>query len=181
MYGMVNQAFKQFVVGKASAEQWMQIARKAGESGDDYLVMKSYADDVTYALVANCCSQMQIAAADLLFEFGKYWIHFARQSPYQSLLADARGNLFDMLRALDKMHYQIARNLPDLRPPSFRVKAIDARTVHLLYYSERAGLEDFVRGLIAGLGELYGITPEVSLYLPRDAERNYATFSVTIP
>lgn len=178
---MVNQAFKEFIIERAGAEAWQQIARMAAESGDDYLPMRQYDDTQTYSLVGRSCEHLKEQADTLLQDFGGYWVQFALRSSYKNLLLSSGNNLFATLRALDKMHYQIARTMTGLKPPSFRVKDIDDRQVYLYYQSSRAGLEAFVRGLILGLGRLYSVSPIVTVYEPRRATDGVVTFLVQIP
>jgi guanylate cyclase, other len=180
MYGMVNQALKEFILQKAGLEAWQKTANAAKESGEDYILMKAYGDEITYTLVAKYCEHLACSSDEMLFEFGMYWVEFALKSSYRNLLLGSADNLFDMLRALDKMHSQIGKSLSQLKPPSFRVKDIDAQTVHLLYYSDRPGLVHFVRGIVTALGALYKQHPRISVADEKNPDANYTTYTITI-
>jgi hypothetical protein len=46
---------------------------------------------------------------------------------------------------------------PKLTPPEFKVTDIEESSLHLHYFSKREGLQEFFRGLLQGLGKMYGV------------------------
>jgi hypothetical protein len=45
---------------------------------------------------------------------------------------------------------------PKLTPPEFKVSHIETNSITFILFSKREGLQEFVRGLLQGLGKLYG-------------------------
>ena len=56
-----------------------------------------------------------------------------------------------------------------------------AHSLHLHYYSHRAGLQPFVIGLLHGLAELFGTKASVTVVQSRDTGADHEEFLVTWP
>ena len=50
MYGLINNALKSMIVEQFGEEQWQQVLSASGVPEDSFLTMRSYDDQVTYAL-----------------------------------------------------------------------------------------------------------------------------------
>jgi hypothetical protein len=68
---------------------------------------------------------------------------------------------------------------PKLTPPEFKITEIEEKSLHVHYFSKREGLQDFVHGLLKGLGKLFNCPVELELLETRDAGANHEIFRVT--
>jgi hypothetical protein len=66
------------------------------------------------------------------------------------------ANLKEFLVNLPLFHNRVMLIYPKLTPPEFTVSDIEEKSIHMHYFSKRVGLQEFVRGLLLGLGKLYG-------------------------
>ena len=68
---------------------------------------------------------------------------------------------------------------PRLQPPRFKVSDVAEQSLHLHYFTHRAGLVPFVIGLLKGLGKMFN-TPvkNVTLISSREQGAAYDTFLV---
>jgi hypothetical protein len=72
-------------------------------------------------------------------------------------------NLKDFLVNLPNFHSRVMLMFPKLIPPEFRVSEVKEHELKIHYYSERAGLQDFVYGLLQGIGKMYGTDVHIEL------------------
>jgi hypothetical protein len=167
MYGMVNQALEALVTERFGAETWAAVRQKAGISDPAFITMKQYPDEVTYALAGALSEHLQAPLPDLLRAFGVYWVAYAKRGPWGKIMLASGGSTYELLTALDAMHARIAISFPDLKPPSFKVRA-EGDAVVVDYHSHRPGLAPFVVGLIEGIGTLFGETIRVEQLASKD-------------
>ena len=161
MYGLVNKAIKHFVIKNHDKKTWSKIVSKASLDDDMFLAMESYDDAITYDLVHAASSHLNIEASEILIAFGKYWIEFAEKQGYGAMLDLAGDNLVDFTKNLDLMHTHIAQSYQKMKPPSFHCEELSPNSLKLIYSSERAGLQPFVKGLIYGLGKRFKLDLEI--------------------
>ena len=67
---------------------------------------------------------------------------------------------------------------PKLTPPEFSVSDIKESSMNLHYFSKREGLQDFVRGLLIGLGKLYQTPVNLRLLQSRDQGNSHEIFNI---
>ena len=179
MYGLVNQAVQDFVSQRLGPAVWDTVRAKAGIKDPEFLPLQQYPDELTFAMVGAACEASGRDAASLVEEIGTFWVAFTAQRGYGSLL-DQLGTTFpEALGALDAMHVRVALMMPNLKPPSFRVRDVQERRLTLDYISHRTGLAPMVIGLVKGLGHKYRLEPQVRLVQARTAGGDTDTFEVT--
>lgn len=151
MYGLIHSALKEMVIEYHGDDQWTKILKSSGVPTDSFLDMRSYDDDITFALV-GATSQVLEAPVDTCLElFGEYWLtHFAPKT-YETLLTAAGGNLFDFLENLDALHDRISTTFVGYVPPSFGLIRHSPTNATLNYLSSRKGMIPFVMGIIKGM------------------------------
>lgn len=179
MYGMVNQAMKDLVVARFGEPVWNSITSKAGISSDDFELMQNYPDSVTYGLVGAASEQLSISAADLLEQFGEYWIRFTADKGYGDLLSLFGADFRSCLKNLNQMHARMGAMMPELQPPRFTVEEVSGNELRLSYFSKRPGLTPMVVGLLKGLASRHGEQISVET-LPRAESADHETFLVKI-
>ena len=179
MYGLVNQAVQDFVTQHLGADIWKTVREKAGVKDPEFLPLQQYPDELTFAMVGATCEATGRDAATLVEEIGVFWVTFTAQRGYGPLL-DQLGTTFpEALAALDAMHVRVALMMPNLKPPSFRVRDVKSNGLTLDYISHRAGLAPMVIGLVKGLGHKYGLQPSVRRTQAREPGGTTDVFEVT--
>jgi len=178
MYGLVNQAVKDFVVTNQGDEVWRQIAAEAGIDDADFTVMQAYPDKLTYDLVAAAHKVLGLEVETVLEVFGEYWPDFAKRTAYSRLMSFAGQSFEEFLGNLDQMHARIQMSLSDLDPPSFEVTDSGDGGFRLHYYSQRAGLAPMVKGLLKGLAKQFEVTIEVEQIESVAAGHDHDTFAI---
>jgi hypothetical protein len=155
MYGMVNQGIKTFIIKNYGEMKWTNICQIANISDSDFMLLKTYSDDITYNLVAAISQELNISANQALEAYGEYWVIFASQSGYENLLSMFGRDFQTCLENLDHMHEHMGSFMPGIKPPEFRVVEKSTEKVIVEYKSQREGLGYFVRGLLTGLLKRY--------------------------
>ena len=93
---------------------------------------------------------------------------------------EAGGNeLREFLINLPSFHNRVMLIYPKLTPPEFKVSNEEERSLHMHYFSKREGLQEFVRGLLIGLGKLYQTHTTVELIQSRNEGSSHEIFKVS--
>lgn len=179
MYGLVNQAVRGLVESRFGEEAWKRICAKAGLDNDTFLSMEPYEDAITYDLVGAASEVLELAPEAVLHAFGRYWVLEVAKNSYGDLMVAAGSTIPQFLSNLDQLHSRVHATFPALQPPSFRAVEFEPGRIRLDYYSQREGLEPFVLGLIAGLGEYLKVPVEVELGASKSEGGDHAQFLVT--
>jgi hypothetical protein len=162
MYGLVNKAMEELIVGRYGSERWELIKQRAAVDVDVFISNQSYPDDVTYRLVSAASEILDLPAPRILEEFGEHWVLHTGRQGYGNLLAAGGRSLAEFLYNLPDLHTRVAMIFPDLEPPHFTVIEVAPGRLRLQYRTHRAGLAPFVIGLLHGLGQLYKTPIEVA-------------------
>jgi hypothetical protein len=177
MYGMVNEAIRSMVVEKFNISIWEEITNEIGLSYKAFKPFEQYEDSVMGDLVAVISKKVKMEPVKLLELFGRYWINYARNSEYSSILDTFATSPIELIESLDGLHTRLQITFEDLKAPSFWVTHINDNEVHVHYRSERElPLEYFVIGLIHGIFDIFDKTCEVKI-IPSPADEK-AVFQV---
>lgn len=155
MYGLVNQAIEGLVRSQAGDATWETIKQRAGVKEDFFVGMQSYPDSVSYQLVGDASEVLGVPAAELLEQFGEYWVLYVAQQGYGHWLTMSGTSLKEVLLRLDYLHAQVGLSFPELKPPAFRCSDFQENALTLHYFSERPGLAPMIVGLIKGLASRF--------------------------
>ena len=161
MYGMVHRAARQMVMELHGEDQWAEILAGSGLGNEAFISANVYGDDVTATLLQALSQHFETPVNSILQSFGEYWIKFAYNGDYKSMMTMAGHDLGTFLNNLNRMHDSIQVSIPGARLPTFLVEEENPKSITLLYYSERVGLEPFVEGLLSGLVRHFGRTGAV--------------------
>lgn len=179
MYGIVNKAIEELVTENFGADKWEAIKEKSGVDIDYFISNEPYDDDITYKLAGAASEVMGISVDDVLIAFGEWWVMRTVKEKYGGLM-DAGGNtLKEFLINLPMFHNRVMMIYPKLTPPEFKVSDLTEEGLHLHYFSKRAGLKEFVRGLLQGLGKSYNTPLEIELIESRDEGKDHEIFKLT--
>ncbi|GAB5500226.1 MAG: hypothetical protein PsegKO_25370 [Pseudohongiellaceae bacterium] len=158
LYGMIHKSIHGMVVEHLGEEGWQKIAKQAEVDEQHLLSMESYDDHIVYDLVEAAADCMNLKPDQILEDFGRHFVNQTLSNNYQNLLKSYGQTSFELLDNLNKLHTSIKTTFTGYRPPAFTVRYIMSDEIDLFYESERIGLSPFVRGLLAGIADLYGET-----------------------
>ncbi|TDO25333.1 heme NO-binding domain-containing protein [Sediminibacterium goheungense] len=179
MYGIVNKAIQDLVTEKFGEQEWEMVKIRSGIDIDFFLSNEPYDDDITYKLAAAASDVLGISVGMVLQAFGEYWILKTGKEKYGGLMAAGGNSLQSFLINLPVFHNRIMLMYPKLTPPEFKVSHIEKNSIHVHYYSKREGLQEFVRGLLSGLGKFYDTNVSIELLETRDEGSTHEIFKVS--
>lgn len=179
MYGIINKAIEDLVCENFGHEKWEEIKHKSGVTDDFFLSNETYDDAVTYQLAGATADVMNIPLGKVLEVFGEWWILRTGKEKYGSLMQSGGKNLKEFLINLPIFHNRIMLIYPKLTPPEFKVSDIEEESIHVHYFSKREGLQEFVRGLLQGLGKMYAVDATVELLKSRENGDTHEIFKVS--
>lgn len=178
MYGIVNKAIEDLVKTQFGDDKWDAVKLRSGIDIDFFVSSEPYDDDVTYALARAVSEEMNITLAEVLHAFGEWWVLKTGNEKYGGLMEAGGKDLKAFLINLPLFHNRIMLIYPKLTPPEFKVSNITKSGIHIHYFSRRQGLQDFVRGLLSGLGKLYKTNATVELLESRTEGKDHDVFKV---
>ncbi len=178
MYGIVNKAIEELVIENFGYEKWQLIKKRSGIDIDFFISNEPYDDDVTYKLAGAVSEEMEISISDVLMAFGEWWILRSGKEKYGYLLESGGNNFKEFLINLPLFHNRVMMIYPRLTPPEFKISHIEENSLHLHYYSKRVGLQDFVKGLIYGLGKFYNCKVSLELLESREESSDHEVFAI---
>jgi hypothetical protein len=179
MYGIVNKAIQELVTQNFGADKWEAVKLESGVDVDYFLSNEPYDDDITYKLAGAASVVLGITTGQVLNAFGEWWILKTGKEKYGGLMEAGGNNLKEFLINLPIFHNRIMLMYPKLTPPEFKVSNIEADSIYIHYYSKRDGLQEFVRGLLSGLGKMYNVITTIELIQSRDEGNTHEIFKVS--
>ena len=179
MYGIVNKAIEDLVRANFGDDKWDAVKIRSGVDVDYFLSNEPYDDDITFKLAGAVSEEMNMPVKDVLGAFGEWWILKTGKEKYGGLMEAGGHNLREFLVNLPMFHNRIMLMYPKLTPPEFQISHEEERSVHVHYFSKREGLQEFVRGLMYGLGKMYETPVEVTLLESRDNGKDHEIFKVS--
>lgn len=177
MYGMVHRAIRQMMLDQLGAAAWAEVERETASGPADMISLCVYDDARTMALLTASARHLGLDMHDALRIFGRYWIRFAEQGAFGSIMDFTGRDLISFITNLDRMHQAVQLAMPDAQVPSFTLlDAVDGR-LRVRYRSERVGLEPFVVGLFEGVLERMG---EIGVVEHVPSTGSAAEFAITL-
>ena len=179
MYGIVNKAIQDLVTETFGEDKWEAVKEKSAVDVDFFLSNEPYDDSITYKLVGAAAEVLNIPAGEVLQAFGEWWVLKTGKEKYGGLMEAGGNNLKEFLVNLPLFHNRIMLMYPKLTPPEFKVSDVEENSIHVHYHSEREGLQEFVRGLMSGLGKMYEVEVGVELLQSRSDGSSHEIFKVS--
>jgi hypothetical protein len=179
MYGIVNKAIEELVTANFGEEKWEAIKLRSGIDIDFFISSEAYDDDVTFKLAQAVSEEMGMTLSAVLIAFGEWWVLKTTKEKYGGLMEAGGNDLKEFLLNLPLFHNRVMLIYPKLTPPEFKVSDITENSINLHYLSKREGLQDFVRGLIQGLGKMYNTPVVINLVQTRDEGSSHEIFNIT--
>jgi hypothetical protein len=179
MYGIVNKAIQELVELNFGEETWKKVHEKSRIKEDYFISNEAYDDDITYQLAGAVSEVTGLSLREVLIAFGEFWVLHTGKEKYGSLMKAGGDSLKEFLVNLPNFHSRVMMFYPKLTPPEFRVNNIAERSLDVHYYSGRQGLQEFVRGLLQGLGKLYETPVTIELIQTRDEGADHEIYNVS--
>lgn len=179
MYGLVNKAIQGLIIDNYGKSIWEEVKLKSKLEIDVFISNEPYPDETTYILAATASEVLGVPVKQVLFLFGEYWILNTSQETYGSLMHTNGTDLREFLINLPNFHSRVMLIYPNITPPEFRVTDIESNSLHLHYYSTRQGLQDFMLGLISGLGKMFSTPIDVLTVNSRLDGHDHEIFKIT--
>ena len=178
MYGIVNKAIGDLVIHNFGKDKWEIILEKSNIDVDFFISNEPYDDDITYKLAGATSEVLGITVGEVLNSFGEWWILKTGVEKYGGLMAAGGKNLREFIINLPMFHNRIMLLYPKLTPPEFKVTNVTDNSADVHYFSKREGLQEFVRGLLSGLGKMYKTEVNIVLVQSRDEGSDHEIFRV---
>ena len=179
MYGIINKAIQDLVTDNFGAEKWSSVLEKSGIGVDFFISNEAYDDEVTFKLALAVADETKLSVGEVLESFGEWWILKTTKEKYGGLLKTGGSSLKEFLINLPSFHNNIMILFPKLTPPEFKVSDLQENSIHIHYFSKREGLQEFVKGLLIGLGKMYESPVEVLLIQSRLTGSDHEIFKVS--
>jgi hypothetical protein len=179
MYGIVNKAIQDLVTENFGAQKWEDILERSGIEEDFFISSEPYDDDITFKLAVAVSEEMNMTVSQVLVAFGEWWVVRTTKEKYGGLMESGGTNLREFLINLPLFHNRVMLIYPKLTPPEFKVSDISENSINLHYFSKREGLQEFVRGLIQGLGIMFTTPVTIDLLQTRDHGDSHEIFKVS--
>ncbi|MBC5836949.1 heme NO-binding domain-containing protein [Flavobacterium muglaense] len=178
MYGIVNKAIEELVIANFGEEKWEAIKLRSGIDIDYFISSEPYDDAITFQLATAVSQEMDMTLSAVLIAFGEWWVVKTTKEKYGGLMEAGGDNLKQFLINLPLFHNRVMLIYPKLTPPEFKVTHVTENSINLHYLSKREGLQDFVRGLIQGLGIMYSTPVTINLIQTRDEGSSHEIFNI---
>ena len=179
MYGIVNKAIEDLVKTNFGEHTWDAVKKRSGVDIDYFLSSEPYDDAITYKLAGAVSEEMNMPVGKVLEAFGEWWILKTGKEKYGGLMEAGGKNLREFLINLPLFHNRIMLMYPKLTPPEFKISDVEETSIRIHYYSKREGLQEFVRGLLQGLGKMYSTPVDIILLQSRDEGEDHEIFKVS--
>jgi hypothetical protein len=178
MYGIINKSLEELVTANFGEEKWEAIKLRGGIDVDYFISNEIYDDDLTLTLAKSVAEEMGMTLSAVLVTFGEWWIINTTKERYGGLMEAGGNNLKEFLVNLPFFHNRVLLIYPKSSPPDFKVSDVTENSMNLHYASKREGFQDFVRGLIQGLGTVYNTPVTISLTQTGDECNSHDVFKV---
>ncbi len=179
MYGIVNKAIQELVVANFGEEKWDAIRERSGIEEDFFISSEAYDDAITYQLAQAVGEEMDMTLSQVLIAFGEWWVIKTIKERYGGLMESGGSTLKEFLENLPLFHNRVMLVYPKLTPPEFKVSDIQEKSLNLHYFSKREGLQDFVTGLIQGLGKMFDTPVVIKLLQTRNDGESHEIFNIS--
>jgi hypothetical protein len=179
MYGIVNKAIEDLIVSNFGEDKWLEIKERSGVDIDFFISNEPYDDEITFKLAIAAGEVMNLSVGQVLEAFGEWWVMKTSKEKYGGLMQAGGTSLKEFLHNLPVFHNRVMLIYPKLTPPEFRVSDSTDNSIHVHYYSKREGLQEFIRGLMVGLGKMYETPVQVDLIQSRAEGSTHEVFKVS--
>ena len=83
-------------------------SRRFDYSGEVFVGMQAYDDDITYRLVGASAEVLGIDAEEVLRAFGRSWVEYTAKEGYGDLVRLVGNNTAEVLKNVDVLHSRVS-------------------------------------------------------------------------
>jgi hypothetical protein len=163
MYGMIHRGLRQMVIDKHGDAMWGRVAESVGVGPQNMLTGLTYDDELTMSVIAACCDDLGLELEEILEAFGEYCIGCAASGVHARSMEMAGGDPPKFIDNLDRLHKSVQSVMADPRLPEFTVVRQQPGRSEVADASDRTGLEPFVKGLLEGPIDAFGLAGDVAI------------------
>lgn len=163
MYGIVNKVISDYIVARYGADMWEDIQKDAGQEISVFVLNETYPDEVTVGLLDSAARRLGMSLRELKLLLGAHWVQETGLVNAPLYMCSAASDLKSFLLKLPELHSKVMLFYPKAMAPEFACSDVRESALNLHYYSNRTGLNDYVEGLLIGLGTHYGVDVRVRL------------------
>jgi len=160
--GTIINCLRDLVCDRFGEEKWHEIMRACGL---DENLRFMYSSDVEDRGILSVFEKLRAvlgwSRAQAADAFGDYWINVYAVKIYHSYFAHFT-NVKEFLLGLNDLHERITADIPNAKPPRFKVTEPEPGLLRLRYLSGR-GLIDFAAGLVRGVGTYFKTPLDVKI------------------
>lgn len=155
MHGIILKTLKDYIVEEHDIETWEDIQADAGRSGEMYVAVTTYDEEVTVDLLEATLDVTDTSMKTFMYDWGK-WIIEPIIDVYGSAYVEPEWDGLDLLTEIETIHTQLRRRrMGEMTPPVLEIERTDDDIVKIVYSSKRQWCQ-WIPGLIEGVGEYYG-------------------------
>lgn len=177
MYGIIHRVVRQMVLDRSDEATWARIAAKAGIDGSAMISIQAYDDALTFRLLRISADCLGLDLTTFLTDLGRYWIRHVGQGATGGILRFTGQDIVTLLANLERMHGSIARVLPETRMPILRLTRDVPGNLLVRYVQGREGFDPFIRGMLLGLLDHFGLQGDVVALSNNDAVEFRVTYN----
>ena len=179
MYGIVNKSIEDMVTSHFGADKWEAVKLRSGVDVDFFISHEVYDDDVTFRMATAASEELEMPVGDVLQSFGEWWVLKTSKERYGGIMEAGGSDLPEFLKNLPMFHTRVMLIYTKLTPPEFQVSDITENSICIHYRSTRQGLQEFVRGILSGLGKMYNTPVTIELIQSRLEGSDHEIFKVS--
>lgn len=179
MYGIVYKAIQDLITDSYGADEWEAVKEKSGVDVDFFISNEPYSDDIMNKLAGATSEVLGITVDHVLNAFGEWCVLKTIKEKYGGFIATGGENLREFLVNLPLFHNRIMLMHPMFTSPEFKISNIKDNSISVHYHFKKEGLQEFVKGLLAGLAKMYKVDANVEFLQSRNDSNTPEIFKVT--
>jgi len=160
MHGSICCIVKKFVDVHHGDAAWQEILERSGNSGLQLSPVGDYPDTAVIGMLEAACELLDAKLNDLLLSIGRFAA--PELIAFGGNMLHPRWKTFEVLANVETLIHRTVRMLnPTAQPASIQAFRLDDCSAQVVY-SSRRGLCSLARGILEGLGTVYGEELSVS-------------------
>lgn len=156
MFGTIHNALKMACTKAMGEDVWMEIEKAAEVDVSAQFRMDNYPDTDFERLLAAAVDHSGRSRDELLEHAGRAFAASFQEVGTRDMIAGWGDTLPAFLDDFDNKYRRVHDLHPKMKVPSLVLKQSDEHGLQVAYKSPREGLQPFVGGILAGLGEQFG-------------------------
>jgi hypothetical protein len=172
MYGIANSCIPEMITHSYGSKRWNDIKQRHGISDESLIGSSAYNDELTYRMATVLAREFNDGIPEVFNRLGKWWVLNTTSKTYASLVKAGGHSLQQFMFNLPLFNQAFMNGHPGLCKTTVQVTHITSNGMQLHYCSSRAGLKDFLFGMLQGLGKMYNCNVKVkSEHVPGSSQQ----------